>query len=551
MSRNSSSASQFNVPGAPNHELARSPAAATVGLLAEASNLILAHYEYRHQLEAPEHWVPEGRDDLIQPSYWQAGVLREGKYGSFRNDLMLGSFHPSHRAKWTSHELCHGLVGFAWQPGATTLYHALAARLSELLPVALFYFFDEAYLNRCPDHQGAGPLFATFCRACEEAARKGPRATDSQAERFMKDGQAFVERELAAIVKSRRLGRPINSPWANLDLMSDGLAYAAAQERRLQSPEFERYMYLFFPEGTGKHHSLEELENRVIEVLQGICHGASVQAWNADSSLWKAQDIGWRLLEVSSETDGDACRSLIHMVEQLAASPTQEGIEAVIRDYEGLHQDYMIPDPKDLFATGYIINDTYGLSEAQISEGIASALPETWEQLEDKTVISHQFSCQDIWQREPLAKRFVNWLEDQPYEQRLKDIANFEARVCHLPAPDAATLTLSPVSRAPALWRLAPDVDILPTTPSLLEHLQMPGEDPNALPYLALRRNAQGEVSILRLDANVGLSLSQLKHTAKTENVLDMNENELASLIEHKLLIPESWALEYPNLLND
>ena len=155
---------RFGVDGAPDHELSRSPAAARVGRLAAASGLALNHFEHRVHLPVPDHWLPDDRADLGGTG----GHLVEHKYAHHRNDDLLGSFNPGHRAKWTAHELCHGLAGFAWRPGATPLFHALSARLSEVVPVALWYFFDEAGLRRCPDHDG--PLFGLYCPACEAAA---------------------------------------------------------------------------------------------------------------------------------------------------------------------------------------------------------------------------------------------------------------------------------------------------------------------------------------------------------------------------------------------
>ena len=183
---------RFGVDGAPDHELSRSPAAARVGRLAAASGLALNHFEHRVHLPVPDHWLPDDRADLGGTG----GHLVEHKYAHHRNDDLLGSFNPGHRAKWTAHELCHGLAGFAWRPGATPLFHALSARLSEVVPVALWYFFDEAGLRRCPDHDG--PLFGLYCPACEAAATQGPRPLTARDEAALADGLAFVDRELAS-----------------------------------------------------------------------------------------------------------------------------------------------------------------------------------------------------------------------------------------------------------------------------------------------------------------------------------------------------------------
>ena len=163
-----------SIPGAPDHELYRSPAAERIAKLAAKSGLLLSHFEHRVDLELPDDWMTEDRPDLGTPQGWQGGVLPETKYGSFQHDRIIGSFHPGHRAKWTTHELCHGLVGFAWYPGCSRFFQALSARMSEILPVALYYFFDEAGLRRCPVHDGRGALFGHYCADCEAQAQRGP-----------------------------------------------------------------------------------------------------------------------------------------------------------------------------------------------------------------------------------------------------------------------------------------------------------------------------------------------------------------------------------------
>ena len=258
---------RFEIPGAPEAELDRSPAARRVGTLAAASGLRLAHWEHRVQLEQPEGWQPVNRPDLGQPSTWVDGVLPETKFRTFRLDRRIGSFNPSHRAKWTAHELLHGLVGFGWRPDGTALFHATAARLSEVLPVALWYFFDEAGLARCDRHTGQGPLFGTFCPACERAAQQGPAAgTDPE---LVEQGRAFVQRELDACDKSARTGRVWPNRWATIDLSSDGLAYAASHMAALcRTRSFARWV-------AGVLHA----RTRPPRHPRPACAGASRKCW--------------------------------------------------------------------------------------------------------------------------------------------------------------------------------------------------------------------------------------------------------------------------------
>ena len=93
----------------PEKDLNRSSIAKHIGKLAELNGLFLSHYEYRQQFDVPDLWKNSERNDLAFESGWENGSLKEFKYQSFRNDIRIGSFHPGHQNKWTSHELCHGL----------------------------------------------------------------------------------------------------------------------------------------------------------------------------------------------------------------------------------------------------------------------------------------------------------------------------------------------------------------------------------------------------------------------------------------------------------
>ena len=120
----------------PDAEFTRSDAARAVRRMADASGLFAAHFEHRLELELPEWWcVPDadlGPYPWEMPQPWQSGGLHETKFRTFRLDRRVASFHPLHAPKWGAHELCHGLVGFGWKPGASMLWLATAARLAEL-----------------------------------------------------------------------------------------------------------------------------------------------------------------------------------------------------------------------------------------------------------------------------------------------------------------------------------------------------------------------------------------------------------------------------------
>ncbi len=407
------------IPDVPAGELARSPAAHRVAELAAQSGLFLFHYEHRAHLELPEAWVPAGQPELASPPTWDGGVLPERKYQSFRHDLPLGGYHPGHRAKWSTHELCHGLVGFAWKPDASPLFLATAGRLAELLPVVLWYGLDEAFLRRCPDHRGRGALFRELCPRCEALA--AATAEDPDAERHLEMARAFLDGELAAIARTRREGRPVAWHHATLNLCSDGLAYAAAHGSRLCSPEFARYIEAFGVAGAAWHTSLDELEERVVAVARAIC-GADLDPHVPTPEhgrwLWTLQDLGWRLIQIRAQTEGDAATQLDRIIADLAdAVPEahERGAAAVVQAHQAyteLFDSWFVPSPTDVFAVGYPLPDGLGSSVSQLEAGIRSAMPLTTAVLEsDLGTYSAWLAQHDDWARRPLAERFASMLD--------------------------------------------------------------------------------------------------------------------------------------------
>ncbi|MCO4773438.1 MAG: hypothetical protein KDA24_25620, partial [Deltaproteobacteria bacterium] len=351
--------------GTPHRELARSAAGERVGSLAAESGLFQFHFEHRVALDLPEQWVPAHAPELAEPPPWTAGRLAERKYQSFRHDLAVGSFHPGQRGKWSAHELCHGLVGFAWHPGASPLFHATAGRLAELLPVALWYWFDEADRRRCPLHDGGGALFREYCRACD--LTDGRSASDAA---VIDAGRAYVRAELQAIERTLETGQVWPHRFATLDLSSDGVAYAVAHGERLRSPGFAGWMERFAVLGGGWSDSLSMLRERVEAVTAAVVDGAPLPplAPSAEHGRWRwrVQDVAWRLQVVRSQCDGEAEARIGGILDALAAViPTtedgesdaatacREALAACAASYVELHEEWELLPPADLFALGH------------------------------------------------------------------------------------------------------------------------------------------------------------------------------------------------------
>ncbi|MCB9668985.1 MAG: hypothetical protein H6736_05790 [Alphaproteobacteria bacterium] len=407
--------------GAPVRDVLRSPAAARVGALAAADGLFLFHFEHRYPLDVPAGWVLPGQEDAAEAPRWDDGVLPEPKYQSFRHDLMIGGFHPGHRGKWSTHELCHGLVGFAWRAGAPRLFHATAGRLAELLPVVLYYFLDEIGLARCPVHAGGGPLFREHCPACEEAAATRPITRDDR--RFAEDAGRFLDAELAAVARTRREGRPVPHRFGSLDLCSDGLAYAESHHLRLGSEAMER-LEPFLVEGGGWSADLDALEARVVAVARALALGEPlaplVPSAAAGRDRWIRQDLAFRLLTVREECEGSTAASLEALVDQLREGP----IDAVIAGYTALEQEVVLPPPEAMFGVGYPLG-AHGRSHAQVAEGLRSVCPLVMELAEDVGVDLTGFDDPPV--REPLGDRFARWMRE--HHPALAPLAEFETAV--------------------------------------------------------------------------------------------------------------------------
>lgn len=380
----------IDVIGAPARELARSRSASRVGALAAQAGLFQFHFEHRVHLDLPESWVPEHQLELADPPTWREGILPERKYQSFRHDLLIGSFHPQHRGKWSAHELCHGLVGFAYAPGATPMFHATAARLAELLPVALWYWFDEADRRRCLLHQGGGALFRTYCRECDLTDGRAPLDPS-----MIEQGRAFMAAELRAIAKTVESGVLVSHRFATLDLASDGVAYASAHGPRLASPGFAAWMERFAVRGGGWSDSLELLETRVMSVAEALLTDSNPTplAPSPEHGRWRwiLQDIAWRIEVVRSQCAGEAAAELLALLDVLAeATPAtiDEGRDArtevlgvlaqAVEGYTELDERFELPSPNELFAVGYAVEDGApwtGGSAAQLAEGLRTSAP--------------------------------------------------------------------------------------------------------------------------------------------------------------------------------
>ncbi len=531
--------------GCPPHELARTPAAARIGELAHDAGLFCFHFEHRVHLPLPEHHVPVGRPELTEPPVWADGVLPEPKYQSFRHDLPLGSFHPQHRGKWTAHELAHGLVGFGWSPRATPFFHATAGRLAEVLPVALWYWFDEAFLRRCPLHQGGGALFRLFCRDCERV--QAPTSDDPRAVDRIAAGLAYMDAELAAVRETRERGVVVPHRHATLDLSSDGVAYAQSHGERLGSAEFADFVERFVVDGGGLSGSLDALVDRVVEVTRALLLDEPLRPLAPSpahaQARWILQDVAWRLVCVHCQTGGDAAAGLQGALDGLAqaVSATTDAdrdprdvhaaLVAAAETYRALHGEYDLPDPADVFALGYAVGGLSHRGEGairQLAEGLGDVCGGSLGLTGPGPITTLVVNDQDSPIRLPLVDRWARVLADGDGDAAA--LARFEAALSVVPKRAQAELD-GPSTGA---WRLAAGARIERFDRDVLALAEGRPGTPTEL-VLAIVRGAEGEPVMVGLDARTADDLEGLP------GPLELHPDELGGLQRLGLIVPAGY----------
>ncbi len=533
---------------APAVDLRRSPAALRVATLAARAGLFLFDYEQRVQLELPEAWLPVGRPDLGVtglPPGWERGLLGESKYLSFRHDTLLGSLHPGHRAKWTTHELCHGLVGFCWRPDGSMLFHALAARLAEALPVALWYFFDEAGLRRCERHAGHSEVGPSYCAHCERAAGGDDGA--AEVGDWVARGRAFLAREIAAVRASIASGRPVFSQHGAIDLMTDGLAYAAAHAPRLRSAELQSTIVHAFGEpglGSGYFDDLEAFAAH-IEGLGAYVAGVREAPASLVGGRWRfiAQDLAGRLMQVAADADGECFAGLSELVTSLGAGDEASVVRA-IDAYEALYDAFELPLPEEVFAVGYPLPGGHGVGVTQLREGLESALGTTLGRLgvQAETII-RSFATTAAPSREPLPKRFASFLQGLEIDLQTRGLALLEAAIACVPPPDPIELGLGLDGALAETLSLPSGVSLVRAGFDAGGLLMHGAADPKGPKSFLVRRDAGDEVGLVALSEGLAarLEAGPLEAASVVEEV--ERDAELRALLEEQLLVPDRWDL--------
>lgn len=392
-----------------NIDFKRSPAASWVFTLAQKKGHGFFQYESRKQLEEAPVW--EAGEEM--PYAWESGFMFEDKYSGFRTDLLIASFQPAHSSKWTAHELLHNLLGFSWVEGQDVFYHALASRLSEALPVALFYFFDEVGGRRCERHQFSSVVFPKDCNDCLDLAKQGEGQWDSQ-DLHCKLGLDFLDREIQAVKRSLSTGRVYENQFMGLNLTTDAMFYAKKQQARLQYPLSLRLLEEFYQPNHLVHYSIDSLITRTEELATALCQQDltfSDVNQMSDTKAWQ-MDVAWRLINMACWVENTEIYPAIEELVFDLLLKDDSSLVSCIEQYEKLCEQYELIPPSDLFSVGYTLDLGYGYSLQQIKDGLASQYPELEEVVVSDTIIEG-FPREAALERKALGDRLVDYFSSK------------------------------------------------------------------------------------------------------------------------------------------
>ena len=258
----------------PLGEVVASPFSVRAVALAVAEGASSVHHELRVPVPWPERFASDEAVATDAHGYWDVGVLQAGKYRSFTQDEPFATYNPNHMSKWGPHELMHRVCGFVWRHDMTRWEAYLAARLNELLPVVLWYGFDEvARLDR-----------DGFDRAQDAADRRAslddalwltesPRDLEGRVRRGLRhfrEGFAHFDREMAAIDQELATGRTVRAPHEFLDSSSDAIAYVVGHFGRLRDPIVSAMLSTVLREGIDYEPSVITYRARIDHELERL-----------------------------------------------------------------------------------------------------------------------------------------------------------------------------------------------------------------------------------------------------------------------------------------
>jgi hypothetical protein len=353
--------------GADPKDYLRSTVSKRIFELAEKQQLLFAHYEYRWPIPIPGHWLPQQGGYQQGEAVWQNGVLSEQKYQSFRHDSAVCNFHPGQSSKWGAHELCHKLVGFAWKEEGDLLFHTLSAWAAEVLPVTVYYFWDEIDSYKCARHKEFGGSPSIYCHDCEERVE----IQTHKKSKLLEEGWTFLEQQLQAIEASWKAKRLLPAPYQNLDLADDAYHYMLSQQPRMASDVYKDFMSNVVPNQVYVK-SIEDLLLKIRKVAKAIVEDASMDSLNLEKKDWIVLDIGFRGLELAESMDEESKSIFTDLIYDFIQT---KDLENFVANYSNLAEEIHLPKPQEFFGVGYELWGDLGFCKEQVLEGIYSIAP--------------------------------------------------------------------------------------------------------------------------------------------------------------------------------
>jgi hypothetical protein len=232
-----------------------------------------------------------------------------------------------------------------------------------------------------------------------------------------------------------------------------------------------------------------------------LAHGSPWAAWTLTPAQVVAQDVGWRLLQVAADCDGEAATLLDDLAQRLASDA--ESLPGVIETYEVACDDWWLPSAAEVFALGYALPRGHGRSTEGLARALGDAMPGT-EALLDESLPAHLVAfAQEPPTRGPLPRRLAAWLAAGT-PGPVAEVARYEA-ACADPQPaDEATDSLGEGEGEPIA---ASGIEVLEFTvdPTLLlqalEDESVAEDDAERPTILAIRQRAGGEVVVAEINA--------------------------------------------------
>lgn len=406
----------MNLDWIPESDQSRSPFARWVFDQAKKRSLFFSHFESRYSLASPEYWG--GSSEEVEKAFDGISVI-EDKFSHFHTDSLVASFHPGHHPKWSSHELLHNLLGFFYHQGSSDLEKLLGARISESLPVALFYFFDEAWSNKCILHKSSSSFMSEHCQECLNLQEKAGDAVDQY---LIDSGQEFCRREFLSIKDSLSKGISHELVFHGINLASDAHLYLQKNRQRLKDPAIHKIFENFYDE-TPMYHNISSFLEHAERLLESILKFEDLAQVSLNSTTYLKQDLAMRLLQLIRLCgEGELAEKLMQGFSILEKQSEECMIETFVAFYEKIYEDYEIVKPEKFFALGYDFHPIYGHDLQAVESNLLLCFPEAMRKLgrDESSKLIHTFTrSKEFWQRVSLAKRFSEFLFNQKHESAI------------------------------------------------------------------------------------------------------------------------------------